>query len=216
MQLTVENLSLKRGPHLLLEDISFTLSSGESLQLKGPNGIGKTTLLRALAGFAPKEAGLISLTAPPSNENQAPSDHLHYIGHKNGVRSNLTVYENLTFWLEFFETQSETETQTKIKHIAKTFSLTNLLHIPAGYLSQGQQRRLGLARLNLTKRSLWLLDEPTVSLDQKSASLIVKLAQNHLAEGGILITATHIPIDIPFTQTITLTRPKVTLTEDFI
>ena len=221
MQLTVENLSLKRGPHLLLQDVNFTLSKGESLQLKGPNGIGKTTLLHALAGLVPITDGCISLNTPSSKDNLKKdnlnrSEHLHYIGHKNGFRHSLTVYENLHFWSDFFENQSATKTQTKIKHIAKTFSLTNLLHIPAGYLSQGQQRRLGLARLTLTKRPLWLLDEPTVSLDQKSAGRIAKLAQTHLENGGILITATHIPIDIPFTQTITLTKPKIALTEDFI
>lgn len=220
MLLTVKNLTLKRGPHMLVHGLNFTLAKGQSLLLKGPNGIGKTTLIRALAGLAPVEEGEITLTSDHADQTKSHTECLHYIGHKNGFRTSLTVYENLHFWSTFFEGSPNSKTKERahknIKAVAQTFSLLPLLHIPAGYLSQGQQRRLGLARLAVKKRPLWLLDEPTVSLDQNSTKLVAEQAQAHINAGGSLITATHIPIDIPFTQTIELTRPKTIALEEFI
>jgi len=207
MELSVKNLHLRRGNRLLIKDLSFKLSPGESLQLSGPNGVGKTTLIRAIAGFITPNKGQIATTrvthtkADASLDNDLLHEKIHYIGHKNGIRTSLTVLENLEFWTNFYASK------ISAKEIAQKYTLKNLLHIPAGYLSQGQKRRLGLSRLSMSKRPLWLLDEPTVSLDQIAVKLIVKAANQHLSDGGILIAATHIPLEIPFTQSITLSQP---------
>ncbi len=199
MTLNVENLSLRRGERLLIKDLSFHLQRGESLHLSGPNGIGKTTLLRALAGFLTPEAGTIRLdtTDKPENE-EADHNQIHYIGHKNGCRASLSVFENLKFWQDFYAATSD------LKKIAHQFALTPLLHIKAGYLSQGQQRRLALSRLAIAPSPLWLLDEPTVSLDQKSTTLITEIADQHVKDGGLLIVTSHIPLAISFTKAIEL------------
>lgn len=217
MPLIIKKLSLRRGSRLLIKDLSISLDKGQSLLLTGPNGVGKTTLIRAIAGFIPPHSGQITYLSTPqpaadfkNNNGASPPEPelIHYIGHKNGLRTSLTVLENLEFWQGFYgAANSNTKTnsaETELREVMKTFSLTTLMDIPAGYLSAGQKRRLGLARLLLSKRPLWLLDEPTVSLDRLSAELLAKTAEEHLKQGGILIAATHIPLGIPFTKEIEL------------
>ncbi len=204
MALKIEELSLKRGNRLLIKNLSFSLNKGESLLVTGPNGVGKTTLIRSIAGFLEPLKGNISYlpeTKPDHEEDEERRrEHIHYIGHKNGIRTSLTVLENLEFWKSFFGSK------TDLKKIIKTYFLESLINIPAGYLSAGQKRRLGLARLSIIERPIWLLDEPTVSLDEMSANIVANAASNHLKNGGILIAATHIPLEIPFTQHIQLSK----------
>lgn len=204
MALNIEKISLKRGNRLLIKDLSFSLKKGESLLVTGPNGVGKTTLIRSIAGFLDPEKGKISYQAEAKTTNEEDEEtrreHIHYIGHKNGIRTSLTVLENLEFWKSFFASE------TDLKEIIKTYYLESLINIPAGYLSAGQKRRLGLARLSIVKRAIWLLDEPTVSLDEMSANIVATAASNHLKNGGILVAATHIPLEIPFTQHIQLSK----------
>lgn len=204
MALNIEKISLKRGNRLLIKDLSFSLKKGESLLVTGPNGVGKTTLIRSIAGFLDPEKGKISYQSETKTTNEEDEEtrreHIHYIGHKNGIRTSLTVLENLEFWKSFFGSE------TSLKEIIKTYFLESLINIPAGYLSAGQKRRLGLARLSIVKRAIWLLDEPTVSLDEMSANIVATAASNHLQNGGILVAATHIPLEIPFTQHIQLSK----------
>ena len=208
MAVKIEHLSLKRGNRLLIKDLSVSLEKSESLLLTGPNGVGKTTLIRSIAGFIQPEAGSITLNLAPDSTKTASetaletasdqAELIHYIGHKNGIRTSLTVLENLEFWCEFYGSDKP------LNPVIKSHNLSSLIHIPAGYLSAGQKRRLSLAKLALIKKPLWLLDEPTVSLDELSAKLVADAASQHLNAGGILIAATHIPLDIPFTRTIEL------------
>ena len=193
MQLTAENLVLQRGQRTLCEHLSFVVAAGEVLLLTGPNGAGKTTLLRAIAGFLTPAVGTIELKG--GDAEQTAGEQAHFVGHANGVKSNLTVTENLEFWAAFLAPKSDrTKRLERIDQALDDFKLLSLSDIPAGYLSAGQKRRLGLARLVLAHRPLWLLDEPTSSLDDASAANLAKVVNAHVAAGGLAIAATHLPL----------------------
>ena len=179
MLLEVSELSIARGGVRVLEGVSLALAPGAALVLRGPNGIGKTTLLRTVAGLQPPLAGRIAV-APES---------LVYAGHADGIKATLTVAENLAFWARVFGT-------TDISQAIDAFALGPLATRPAGALSAGQKRRLGLARLLVTGRAVWLLDEPTVSLDVDAAAMFAGAVAAHLAAGGAALLATHIELGL--------------------
>ena len=188
MHLVVEKLSVSRGERRVLDGLSFRLAPGEGLLLTGPNGAGKTTLLRTIAGLLRPDAGTVRLQGIDD-----PGDvgtHCHVIGHQNGIKHSLTVAENLRFWARFLG-QTDTVAAT-----LERLSLSEIEDLPAGYLSAGQKRRLGLARLMVAKRPLWLLDEPTVSLDAASTQVLAGIVAEHIAGGGMAIAATHIPLGL--------------------
>lgn len=177
MAMTVENLAVSRGGLLVLEGLSFSLAAGQALILRGPNGSGKTTLLRTLAGLQPPVAGRID----------ADPDAIAYAAHADGLKPTLSVRENLEFWTQVFG-------QTGIDAAVEAFALAPLLNRPAGALSAGQKRRLGLARLLVTGRPIWIFDEPTVSLDREAVASFGQTVQRHLAQGGAALLATHIDL----------------------
>lgn len=177
MELHVSDLSCARGGVPILEGVTFSVSSGEALFLRGPNGIGKTTLLRTLAGLQLPLAGQVSV----------PPESLAYAAHADGLKATLTVTENLQFWARIFGTKG-------IDHALTHFNLTDLADRQAQNLSAGQKRRLGLARLLVTGRPIWALDEPTVSLDAASVGLFAQAVKAHLAGGGMAMIATHIDL----------------------
>jgi len=179
MTLTVQDISVARGGIAVLEGISFTLHPGRALVLRGPNGAGKTTLLRTIAGLQPPLRGHVS----------APEGGLVYAAHADGIKPTLTVEENLAFWAQIFGTSGT--------HAAlAAYALAPLAARPAGALSAGQKRRLGLARLLVTGRPLWVLDEPTVSLDTDATGLFATAIRAHLAQGGMALMATHIDLGL--------------------
>lgn len=199
MKLTIENLSVKRGLRTIISDLSFHIKDHEGLLLTGPNGSGKTTLLRSLAGFIEPSKGSICLEGGlPEAE---VGEQCHYIGHKNGIKHGFTVSENLNFWLKYLGESNSMNDKEKALEI---FELTNLVDIPAGMLSAGQKRRLGLARLVMIKRPVWLLDEPSVSLDAHSVTILAKVVEDHIRGGGIAMAATHIPLGLEFKRNLQL------------
>ncbi|MCE5972187.1 heme ABC exporter ATP-binding protein CcmA [Sinirhodobacter sp. WL0062] len=177
--LAVENLTVTRGGLPVLEGLSFTLAAGHALVLRGPNGIGKTTLLRTLAGLQPALTGTISI----------PPESMAYAAHADGLKSTLSVTENLRFWASVYGTGP-------IDSALDRMNLRQLAERPAMSLSAGQKRRLGLARLLVTGRPVWVLDEPTVSLDAASVALFADAVRSHLAKGGAALMATHIDLGL--------------------
>jgi heme exporter protein A len=179
MELSVRDLACARGGVTVLEGVGFTLRGGMALVLRGPNGIGKTTLLRTVAGLQPAVGGTISL----------PPESLAYAGHADGLKAVLTVAENLEFWAAVHGAGG-------VGAALAAMNLGDLRDRPARNLSAGQKRRLGLARLLVTGRPIWLLDEPTVSLDAASVALFAGVLRGHLAGGGAALIATHIDLGL--------------------
>ncbi len=179
MEMRVSDLSLARGGMPVLTGVSFRVSSGAALILRGPNGAGKTTLLRTLAG----------LQAPLTGEIIGTEDQIAYAGHADGLKAMLSVTENLIFWAEVFG-------HSDISRALQAYALEPLADRLAGTLSAGQKRRLGLARLLVTGRPIWVLDEPTVSLDTDAVMQFADAVRAHLAGGGIALIATHIDLGI--------------------
>jgi heme exporter protein A len=190
MQLVADKLCLDRGGRQVLDGISFIVETGEALLLTGPNGAGKTSLLRAIAGFLRPSTGQVRLEGGSKGADIAEQSHL--LGHRDGVKASLTVRENAEFYLEYLGGTSGDDIPTALARLG----LAGLAEIPAGYLSAGQRRRLGLSRLLLARRPLWLLDEPTVSLDSASIAALMDMISEHLGGGGLLIAATHVPLDL--------------------
>ncbi len=179
MELTARDLTVSRGGVPVLEGLSFTLRAGEVLVLRGPNGSGKTTLLRTLAGLQPALRGAIS----------QPPEAIAYGAHADGLKATLTVAENLDFWASV---HGLSDINAALDH----FNLRSLANRAAQNLSAGQKRRLGLARLLVTGRPIWLLDEPTVSLDLASVGLFADAVRRHVGAGGAALIATHIDLGL--------------------
>ena len=178
--LSVRHLGCARGGVPVLTDVSFEVAAGQAIILRGPNGVGKTTLLRTLAGLQPPIAG----------EVEFPEDEGAYASHADGIKTALTVTENLKFW-------ADVHAAPLPDAILETFDLTDLRDRMGGTLSAGQKRRLGLARLGVIGRKVLFLDEPTVSLDRFSVKLFADWLQNtHLAAGGVAVIATHIDLGL--------------------
>ena len=188
MELKVQDLAVARGGVAVLAGVSFALTAGQALVLRGANGIGKTTLLRTVAGLQPALAGTIAL----------PQDSLTYGAHADGVKPVLTVAENLGFW-------AAVHGRRDIEPALRAMNLGALRDRRASNLSAGQKRRLGLARLLVTGRAIWALDEPTVSLDAASVTLFAGVVRAHLAGGGVALIASHVDLGLDEAQALDLT-----------
>jgi heme exporter protein A len=187
MQITAENLSCERGGRTVFINQNFSVGSGEFLQLTGPNGSGKSSLLRLLANLSEPSVGKITLEGGSSDLTLG--QQAHYIAHSDASKSALTVTENLVFWRDFLGGGD-------IQHALESVNLSALADYPVALLSAGQKRRLALARLALVPRVIWLLDEPSVGLDEASQKLLVALMSKHLKAGGLIVAATHISLGL--------------------
>lgn len=185
MELSAKDLTCERGGRIVFRGISLSLKPGQLMQLTGPNGSGKSSLLRLIAGLNQAETGTVSLAG--GNTELSIGQQAHYIAHQEAVKAAMSVAENLAFWRNFMGGGDVAEALA-------AFDLTRLASYPAGLLSAGQKRRLALARLVLVPRALWLLDEPTVGLDTASLMRLAGVMDRQLANGGMIIAATHVPL----------------------
>ena len=163
--------------------------------MTGPNGAGKTSLLRLIAGLLPLHAGSIE-----GGDASTPLAELcHYVGHLNGIKSALTLIENVVFWVDFLGGGD-----ADLDDALGMLGLAELKDLPAGLLSAGQKRKIALLRLFAARRPIWLLDEPSVSLDAASVKVLDKAIAQHLKQGGIAVVASHTPLKVKFAQELAL------------
>lgn len=173
----------------MFSGLDFAAASGEVLAVTGANGSGKTSLLRLIAGLLAPAEGAIALEGGESELTVA--EQTHYLGHRDALKPALSVMENLSFWRDFFGGEVSDADDS-----LKAVGLGHAAHLPAAYLSAGQRRRLSLARLLVTRRPVWLLDEPTAALDAAGQQLLAGLLRDHLGRGGLIVAATHGPLGI--------------------
>jgi heme exporter protein A len=192
--LRVEGLSLARGGRVLFENLSFAVSSGGYVELRGANGAGKTSLLRALAGFLEPGAGSILYSVAE------PALSLHLISHAPALKREATVRNHLRYWSGLFGVSGYKESIG-----LAAFGLIKQADLPVRALSQGQARRLALMRLHIAPRPIWLLDEPAASLDAEGRELLGEFIESHCSGGGIAIAAVHEGLGPTPSQTVTLT-----------
>lgn len=193
MRLVASGISCMRGGRALFSGLSFSLGEGELLMLTGPNGSGKTSLLRQIAGLLPLESGNLAC------EGFEREEETHFVGHLAAVKDALTVSENLSFWIEVYGARNAAPDAALAK-----LKLSKLSQLPARVLSAGQRRRLALSRLVAIPRKLWLLDEPDTALDAEGRETLLEIVAEHRARGGMVVMASHGTINITPTRSVML------------
>ncbi|MEM8811115.1 MAG: heme ABC exporter ATP-binding protein CcmA [Pseudomonadota bacterium] len=199
--LVLANVACERGGLLIFAGLSLTVRAGTAVQITGRNGAGKSSLLRLVAGLLEPSAGHIRFDGIAADETRA--DHCHYLGHENGLKRQLTVRDNLAFWEAVYGPSGRDPDDALL-----AVGLERLADLPAGFLSAGQKRRVAIARLLVSQRLLWLLDEPNAALDRQADGILGDLVTAHLRNGGLAIAATHMPLPFPVAETLDLTGLK--------
>ena len=195
--LQVNSLSCERDDRLLFAGLNFTVQAGEVWQISGPNGSGKTSLLRILTGLADHYDGEILWQGVPLSRNrQAVNSEIQYLGHLPGIKQTLTAQENLRWYLSLYR---QSLVDDKIDQALAQVGLSGFEDIPCGHLSAGQQRRVNLARLFLVPAKLWILDEPLTAIDKDGVAAIERHIAEFVQGGGAVIVTTHQTLNLPVT-----------------
>ena len=194
-----EQVTCVRGEKLVFQNLDFVLESGGALVLRGPNGSGKSSLLRIATGLLPPEGGALNWNG--ENIEDDPASHrarLHYVSHQDPVKPAFTVQENLEFWAGLHGHHDAAP------GALADFGIEDLADVPARFLSSGQRRRLNLSRVASATAALWLLDEPTVGLDDLAVEALRRVITAHRARGGMVMLATHLDLGLDDAEVLTL------------
>ncbi|PZU86502.1 MAG: heme ABC exporter ATP-binding protein CcmA [Chelatococcus sp.] len=194
MRLEAENLACRREGRLIFSGLSFGLSNGEAIALTGRNGAGKSSLIAMLCGRLRAAEGRIRLgggRGGEHDEDRSLAELSHHVGHRDGLKTALTARENLAFAQAMLG-----EPASDPGEALACVGLPHVAALPVGLLSAGQRRRVALARLLVSRRPFWLLDEPMAALDAASQAMLAGLMKTHLAQGGAILAATHGPLGI--------------------
>lgn len=201
--LDVRDLGCVRGGRSVFSGLSFRLAQGNALAVVGPNGAGKSSLLRLIAGLLRPESGTIRIEG--GEEDAAIA---HYLGHADALKPALTLRETLRFWSAVYRQQGRVALDDDIDEAAEIAGVGHALDFHVAVLSAGQRRRAAFARLLLAPRPLWLLDEPTSSLDSDGEALLGRLMTAHLSQGGLIVAATHQDLPVPAHASLSLGAPQ--------
>jgi heme exporter protein A len=197
IRLSATDLACRRGGREVFAGVSFSVAGGESLTIRGRNGAGKSSLLRMAVGLVRIAGGRLALEG--GDPELTIGEQAHYLGHLDALKPSLSVEENLRFWSDFLGAAA-----VDLGEPLRAVGLDALADLPAAYLSAGQRRRLSIARLLAVKRPLWLLDEPTSTLDAAAQTKLGEIMRAHLAGGGIMLAATHSPLQLEGTRELNL------------
>jgi heme exporter protein A len=206
-RLTGTGLVCDRGERRVFAGLDLAVAAGEALAVVGPNGTGKSSLLRLLAGLLPPAAGLLAWNGTPvTDDPDAHRARLHYVGHLDAVKPALSAAETLVFQAQL---RGSRPSRGDILEALEVFGMSGLADLPSRFLSQGQRRRAALARLMVARAPLWLLDEPTLGLDADSVVRLAGAMARHRADGGMIIVATHGGLALGSHTTLDLGRPRL-------
>jgi len=207
MRLSAIDLTCRRGGRTVFEGVNFSVSAGQSVTVSGRNGAGKSSLLRMVGGLLRVPGGRIVLDG--GDPELTVGEQAHYLGHQDALKPSLSVGENLRFWSAFLGAAS-----VDVGESLAAVGLDTLADLPAVYLSAGQRRRLSVARLLTVNRPIWLLDEPASSLDAAAQQRLSELMRAHLADGGLILAATHGPIGLEGARELRLDDPAIAPREE--
>jgi heme exporter protein A len=188
----VEALTLARGERVLVRDLNLRAEGGDYIEVRGGNGVGKTTLLRAIAGLTKAQSGSVAVSGAAEAQ-----EALHYVGHLNGLKPTVSARAHVRYWAGLFGAADDAGALERVGLAAQA-------ELPARVLSQGQARRLALSRLLIARRPVWLLDEPAAALDAQGRALLDELIASHRGDGGLVIAAVHEPLGAAPSQTLDL------------
>src|SRR5260370_6292871 len=200
MRLLGSDLACFRGGRQVFTGLGFTVGAGEALVVLGPNGVGKSSLLRLVAGLVAHTGGALSLEG--GDPELSIGEQAHYLGHQDALKPSLTVDENLMFWSRYLGNGEGTQAALA------AVGLDGIAQLPAAYLSAGQRRRLSIARLIAIKRPTWLLDDPTSALDTSAQADLAGFMGQHLAGGGLILAAAPAPLGLKAVKELRLGGPQ--------